>query len=148
MEYNLNRDFNDSFNISFKRYTSTEDLQGAVDRYITTQGNQAGVHNLAEVLINMAYNYTPDIAEEVVPNIYSYVRHNGNQAGMQMLTETLYAIIEEGITDSDDASEQEELVDLFVKQNACQTGLPILLEDGTSYTFGAFLKDLITTLDS
>ncbi len=42
MEYNLHRDFNASFAIDFKRYTTTSDLQDAVDRYITSQGNQAG----------------------------------------------------------------------------------------------------------
>ena len=50
MEYNLHRDFNASFAIDFKRYTTTPDLQDAVDRYITSQGNQAGLQNLAEIL--------------------------------------------------------------------------------------------------
>lgn len=147
MEYNLHRDFNESFSTAFKRYTLTADLLDAVDRYITSQGNQAGVQNLAEVLYNMAYNYTPSIADALLPDIIGYVKHNGNQAGMQKLLSVLKAIIENGVTDRDTADYCYTLTDMFVKQNACQSGLPILYE-GESVTFGAYLKGLINTLAS
>lgn len=150
MEYNLHRDFNASFAIDFKRYTSTSDLQDAVDRYITSQGNQVGLQNLAEVLYNMAFNYTPNIAHGLMPQIMGIVKHNGSQAGMQAVASVLKAIFEEGI--EGEALEQGlGFIERFVEQNDSQTGLPILMEvDGEmqSYTFGQFLKDAITVLDA
>lgn len=150
MEYNLHRDFNASFAIDFKRYTSTSDLQDAVDRYITSQGNQAGLQNLAEILYNMAFNYTPSIAHDLMPQIIGIVKHNGSQAGMQAVKPVLNAIFEEALT-GDALAEAKGLVEKFVEQNDSQTGLPILVEvDGEmqSYTFGQFLKDSITVLDA
>jgi len=150
MEYNLHRDFNASFAIDFKRYTSTDDLKDAVDRYVTSQGNQAGLHNLAEILYNMAYNYTPERAENLMPDIIGVVKQNGSQAGMQGVKPVLNAIFEEALT-GDALAEAKGLVEKFVEQNDSQTGLPILVEvDGEmqSYTFGQFLKDSITVLDA
>jgi hypothetical protein len=150
MEYNLHRDFNASFAIDFKRYTTTSDLQDAVDRYITSQGNQAGLQNLAEILYNMAFNYTPSIAHDLMPQIMGIVKHNGSQAGMQAVKPVLNAIFEEALT-GDALAEAKGLVEKFVEQNDSQTGLPILVEvDGEmqSYTFGQFLKDSITVLDA
>lgn len=98
MEYNLHRDFNASFAIDFKRYTTTSDLQDAVDRYITSQGNQAGLQNLAEILYNMAFNYTPSIAHDLMPQIIGIVKQNGSQAGMQGVKPVLNAIFEEALT--------------------------------------------------
>lgn len=150
MEYNLHRDFNASFAIDFKRYTTTPDLQDAVDRYITSQGNQAGLQNLAEILYNMAFNYTPSIAHDLMPQIIGIVKHNGSQAGMQAVKPVLNAIFEEALT-GDALAEAKGLVEKFVEQNDSQTGLPILVEvDGEmqSYTFGQFLKDSITVLDA
>ena len=150
MEYNLHRDFNASFAIDFKRYTTTPDLQDAVDRYITSQGNQAGLQNLAEILYNMAFNYTPSIAHDLMPQIIGIVKHNGSQAGMQGVKPVLKAIFEEGL--EGEALEQAlDLLDKMVEQNDSQTGLPILVEvDGEmeSYTFGKFLKDAINVLDA
>lgn len=146
MEYNLHRDFNASFAIDFKRYTSTSDLQDAVDRYITSQGNQAGLHNLAEILYNMAYNYTPDIADALMPDIIGVVKQNGSQAGLQAVASVLKAIIEEGLT-GDDKEMGLAFVDAFVEQNDNQLGLPILIEEET-LTFGWFLKELINNLAS
>ncbi len=151
MEYNLHRDFNASFAIDFKRYTTTSDLQDAVDRYITSQGNQAGMHNLAEILYNMAYNYTPEIADDLMPDIIGVVKQNGSQAGMQGVKPVLKAIFEEGIENETTLAQTLALLDKFVEQNDSQTGLPILVEvDGEmqSYTFGQFLKDSITVLDA
>ena len=151
MEYNLHRDFNASFAIDFKRYTTTSDLQDAVDRYITSQGNQAGMHNLAEILYNMAYNYTPEIADDLMPDIIGVVKQNGSQAGMQGVKTVLKAIFEEGIENEDTLAFALDLLDKFVEQNDSQTGLPILVEaDGEmeSYSFGKFLKDAITVLDA
>ena len=149
MEYNLHRDFNDSFSIAFKKYTSTEDLKGAVDRYVSSQGNQAGLQNLAEILYNMVYNYTPDIADEVMPSIMGIVKQNGQQAGLQAVGPVLEAIFEEGIESEETKEFALGLLEKFVGQNDCQTGLPILVEvegEMASYTFGGFLKDAITTL--
>lgn len=151
MEYNLHRDFNASFAIDFKRYTTTSDLQDAVDRYITSQGNQAGLQNLAEILYNMAFNYTPSIAHDLMPQIMGIVKHNGSQAGMQAVKPVLNAIFEEGIENETILAQALTLLDKFVEQNDSQTGLPILVEvDGEmqSYTFGQFLKDSITVLDA
>ena len=148
MEYNLHRDFNASFAIDFKRYTDTSDLKDAVDRYITSQGNQAGLQNLAEVLYNMAFNYTPNIAHDLMPQIMGIVKHNGSQAGMQAVASVLKAIFEEGM-EGETLEEGLELIEQFVEQNDSQTGLPILVEiDGekVSMTFGAFLKNAITVL--
>lgn len=150
MEYNLHRDFNASFAIDFKRYTTTSDLQDAVDRYITSQGNQAGLQNLAEILYNMAFNYTPSIAHDLMPQIIGIVKHNGSQAGMQAVKPVLNAIFEEALT-GDSLAECKDLVERFVEQNDSQTGLPILVEvegEMESYTFGAFLKDAINKLDA
>jgi hypothetical protein len=150
MEYNLHRDFNASFAIDFKRYTSTDDLKDAVDRYVTSQGNQAGLQNLAEILYNMAFNYTPSIAHDLMPQIIGIVKQNGSQAGMQAVKPVLNAIFEEALT-GDALAEAKGLVEKFVEQNDSQTGLPILVEvDGEmqSYTFGQFLKDSITVLDA
>lgn len=146
MEYNLHRDFNASFAIDFKRYTTTSDLGDAVDRYITSQGNQAGLHNLAEILYNMVYNYVPSIADDVMPLILGIVKQNGSQAGMQAVAPVLIKIVNAGLTGTD-KTKFLDLTDKFVEQNDSQVGLPILY--GTpvaSYTFGAFLKDLITKL--
>lgn len=151
MEYNLHRDFNASFAIDFKRYTSTSDLQDAVDRYITSQGNQAGLHNLAEILYNMVYNYTPIIADDVMPLILGIVKQNGSQAGLQGVKPVLKAIFEEGIENETTLAQALELLDKFVEQNDSQTGLPILIEveeEMQSYTFGQFLKDAINKLDA
>lgn len=151
MEYNLHRDFNASFAIDFKRYTSTDDLKDAVDRYVTSQGNQAGLHNLAEILYNMVYNYTPDIAEEVMPDIIGVVKQNGSQAGLQGVKPVLKAIFEEGIENETTLAQDLALLDKFVEQNDSQTGLPILVEvegEMQSYTFGQFLKDAINKLDA
>lgn len=146
MEYNLHRDFNASFAIDFKRYTTTSDLQDAVDRYITSQGNQAGLHNLAEILYNMVYNYTPSIADDVMPLILGIVKQNGSQAGLQAVASVLKAIMEEGL-EGDVKEEGLELVDKFVEQNDNQLGLPILYgDDQHSYTFGLFLQELINYL--
>jgi len=148
MEYNLHRDFNASFAIDFKRYTSTDDLKDAVDRYVTSQGNQAGLHNLAEILYNMVYNYTPDIAEEVMPDILGVVKQNGSQAGLQAVAKVLKAIFEEGM-EGETLEEGLALVEAFVEQNDCQTGLPILIEqegEMVSVTFGEFLKRAINVL--
>lgn len=150
MEYNLHRDFNASFAIDFKRYTTTPDLQDAVDRYITSQGNQAGLQNLAEILYNMAFNYTPSIAHDLMPQIIGIVKHNGSQAGMQGVKPVLKAILEEGL-EGETLEQALDLLDKFVEQNDSQTGLPILVEvDGEmeSYTFGKFLKDAINVLDA
>lgn len=150
MEYNLHRDFNASFAIDFKRYTTTSDLQDAVDRYITSQGNQAGLQNLAEILYNMAFNYTPSIAHDLMPQIIGIVKHNGSQAGMQGVKPVLKAIFEEGM-EGETLEEGLELIERFVEQNDSQTGLPILVEvegEMQSYTFGQFLKDSITVLDA
>ena len=150
MEYNLHRDFNASFAIDFKRYTTTSDLQDAVDRYITSQGNQAGLQNLAEILYNMAFNYTPSIAHDLMPQIIGIVKHNGSQAGMQGVKPVLNAIFEEALT-GDALAECKDLVERFVEQNDSQTGLPILVEvegEMESYTFGAFLKDAINKLSA
>ena len=150
MEYNLHRDFNASFAIDFKRYTTTPDLQDAVDRYITSQGNQAGLQNLAEVLYNMAFNYTPSIAHDLMPQIIGIVKHNGSQAGMHGVKPVLKAIFEEGL-EGEVLEQALDLLDKFVEQNDSQTGLPILVEvDGEmeSYTFGKFLKDAINVLDA
>lgn len=150
MEYNLHRDFNASFAIDFKRYTTTSDLQDAVDRYITSQGNQAGLQNLAEILYNMAFNYTPSIAHDLMPQIIGIVKHNGSQAGMQAVKPVLNAIFEEALT-GDSLAECKDLVERFVEQNDSQTGLPILVEvegEMQSYTFGAFLKDAINKLSA
>lgn len=149
MEYNLHRDFNASFAIDFKRYTITSDLQDAVDRYITSQGNQAGLHNLAEILYNMVYNYTPSIADDVMPLILGIVKQNGSQAGLQGVKPVLKAIFEEGIESEETLEFALDLLDKFVEQNDSQTGLPILVEQEggmESYTFGQFLKDAIETL--
>ena len=151
MEYNLHRDFNASFAIDFKRYTTTSDLQDAVDRYITSQGNQAGLQNLAEILYNMAFNYTPSIAHDLMPQIIDIVKHNGSQAGMQGVKPVLKAIFEEGIASEETLEFALGLLDKFVEQNDSQTGLPILIEDEgemVSYTFGEFLKDAISTLSA
>ena len=145
MEYNLHRDFNASFAIDFKRYTTTSDLQDAVDRYITSQGNQAGLHNLAEILYNMVYNYTPSIADDVMPLILGIVKQNGSQAGLQAVASVLKAIFEEGMEEGTKETGLA-LVDAFVEQNDNQLGLPILISNDTSYTFGAFLKDAINIL--
>lgn len=148
MEYNLHRDFNASFAIDFKRYTTTSDLQDAVDRYITSQGNQAGLQNLAEILYNMAFNYTPSIAHDLMPQIMGIVKHNGSQAGMQAVASVLKAIFEEGM-EGETLEQGLELIERFVEQNDSQTGLPILVEqDGemVSMTFGTFLKQAITIL--
>lgn len=150
MEYNLHRDFNASFAIDFKRYTTTPDLQDAVDRYITSQGNQAGLQNLAEILYNMAFNYTPSIAHDLMPQIIGIVKHNGSQAGMQGVKPVLNAIFEEALT-GDSLAECKDLVERFVEQNDSQTGLPILYEiDGEtkSVTFGWFLKQAIELLSA
>lgn len=150
MEYNLHRDFNASFAIDFKRYTTTSDLQDAVDRYITSQGNQAGLQNLAEILYNMAFNYTPSIAHDLMPQIMGIVKHNGSQAGMQGVKPVLNAIFEEALT-GDTLAECKDLVEKFVEQNDSQTGLPILYEiDGEtkSITFGWFLKQAIELLSA
>lgn len=150
MEYNLHRDFNASFAIDFKRYTTTSDLQDAVDRYITSQGNQAGLQNLAEILYNMAFNYTPSIAHDLMPQIIGIVKHNGSQAGMQGVKPVLNAIFEEALT-GDSLAECKDLVEKFVEQNDSQTGLPILYEiDGEtkSITFGWFLKQAIELLSA
>lgn len=150
MEYNLHRDFNASFAIDFKRYTTTSDLQDAVDRYITSQGNQAGLQNLAEILYNMAFNYTPSIAHDLMPQIIGIVKHNGSQAGMQGVKPVLNAIFEEALT-GDALAECKDLVEKFVEQNDSQTGLPILYEiDGEtkSITFGWFLKQAIELLSA
>lgn len=150
MEYNLHRDFNASFAIDFKRYTTTPDLQDAVDRYITSQGNQAGLQNLAEILYNMAFNYTPSIAHDLMPQIIGIVKHNGSQAGMQGVKPVLNAIFEEALT-GDTLAECKDLVEKFVEQNDSQTGLPILYEiDGEtkSITFGWFLKQAIELLSA
>lgn len=150
MEYNLHRDFNASFAIDFKRYTTTTDLQDAVDRYITSQGNQAGLQNLAEILYNMAFNYTPSIAHDLMPQIIGIVKHNGSQAGMQGVKPVLNAIFEEALT-GDTLAECKDLVEKFVEQNDSQTGLPILYEiDGEtkSITFGWFLKQAIELLSA
>lgn len=150
MEYNLHRDFNASFAIDFKRYTTTSDLQDAVDRYITSQGNQAGLQNLAEILYNMAFNYTPSIAHDLMPQIIGIVKHNGSQAGMQAVKPVLNAIFEEALT-GDSLAECKDLVERFVEQNDSQTGLPILYEiDGEtkSVTFGWFLKRAIELLSA
>lgn len=150
MEYNLHRDFNASFAIDFKRYTTTSDLQDAVDRYITSQGNQAGLQNLAEILYNMAFNYTPSIAHDLMPQIIGIVKHNGSQAGMQGVKPVLNAIFEEALT-GDALAECKDLVEKFVEQNDSQTGLPILYEiDGEtkSVTFGWFLKQAIELLSA
>ena len=150
MEYNLHRDFNASFAIDFKRYTTTSDLQDAVDRYITSQGNQAGLQNLAEILYNMAFNYTPSIAHDLTPQIIGIVKHNGSQAGMQGVKPVLNAIFEEALT-GDTLAECKDLVEKFVEQNDSQTGLPILYEiDGEtkSITFGWFLKQAIELLSA
>ena len=150
MEYNLHRDFNASFAIDFKRYTTTSDLQDAVDRYITSQGNQAGLQNLAEILYNMAFNYTPSIAHDLMPQIIGIVKHNGSQAGMQGVKPVLNAIFEEALT-GDTLAECKDLVEKFVEQNDSQTGLPILYEiDGEtkSVTFGWFLKQAIELLSA
>ena len=147
MEYNLNRDFNESFSTAFKRFSDATALEGAVDRYVTSQGNQAGLPKLAEILVNMVYNYTPSLVETIIPKIYAFIKHNGNQAGMQEFTSILKAIIEEGISVPELQEEGLELVDSFVTQNACQSGLPIL-HNGVSYTFGAFLKQLIGYLSA
>lgn len=150
MEYNLHRDFNASFAIDFKRYTTTPDLQDAVDRYITSQGNQAGLQNLAEILYNMAFNYTPSIARDLMPQIIGIVKHNGSQAGMQGVKPVLKAIFEECL-EGETLEQALDLLDKLVEQNDSQTGLPILVEvDGEmeSYTFGKFLKDAINVLDA
>lgn len=150
MEYNLHRDFNASFAIDFKRYTTTPDLQDAVDRYITSQGNQAGLQNLAEILYNMAFNYTPSIAHDLMPQIIGIVKHNGSQAGMQAVKPVLNAIFEEALT-GDTLAECKDLVERFVEQNDSETGLPILYEiDGEtkSITFGWFLKQAIELLSA
>ena len=150
MEYNLHRDFNASFAIDFKRYTTTSDLRDAVDRYITSQGNQAGLQNLAEILYNMAFNYTPSIAHDLMPQIIGIVKHNGSQAGMQGVKPVLNAIFEESLT-GDTLAECKDLVERFVEQNDSQTGLPILYEiDGEtkSITFGWFLKQAIELLSA
>lgn len=150
MEYNLHRDFNASFAIDFKRYTTTSDLQDAVDRYITSQGNQAGLQNLAEILYNMAFNYTPSIAHDLMPQIIGIVKHNGSQAGMQAVKPVLNAIFEDALT-GDSLAECKDLVERFVEQNDSQTGLPILYEiDGEtkSVTFGWFLKQAIELLSA
>ena len=150
MEYNLHRDFNASFAIDFKRYTTTSDLQDAVDRYITSQGNQAGLQNLAEILYNMAFNYTPGIAHDLMPQIIGIVKHNGTQAGMQGVKPVLNAIFEEALT-GDSLAECKDLVERFVEQNDSETGLPILCEiDGEtkSVTFGWFLKQAIELLSA
>lgn len=150
MEYNLHRDFNASFAIDFKRYTTTSDLQDAVDRYITSQGNQAGLQNLAEILYNMAFNYTPSIAHDLMPQIIGIVKHNGSQAGMQGVKPVLNAIFEEALT-GDTLAECKDLVEKFVEQNDSQTGLPILYEiDGEtkSVSFGWFLKQAIELLSA
>lgn len=150
MEYNLHRDFNASFAIDFKRYTTTSDLQDAVDRYITSQGNQAGLQNLAEILYNMAFNYTPSIAHDLMPQIIGIVKHNGSQAGLQGVKPVLNAIFEEALT-GDALAECKDLVERFVEQNDSETGLPILYEiDGEtkSVTFGWFLKQAIELLSA
>ena len=150
MEYNLHRDFNASFAIDFKRYTTTSDLQDAVDRYITSQGNQAGLQNLAEILYNMAFNYTPSIAHDLMPQIIGIVKHNGSQAGMQAVKPVLNAIFEEALT-GDSLAECKDLVERFVEQNDSQTGLPILYEingETKSVTFGWFLKQAIELLSA
>lgn len=150
MEYNLHRDFNASFAIDFKRYTTTSDLQDAVDRYITSQGNQAGLQNLAEILYNMAFNYTPSIAHDLMPQIIGIVKQNGSQAGLQGVKPVLNAIFEEALT-GDALAECKDLVEKFVEQNDSQTGLPILYEIGgetKSVTFGWFLKQAIELLSA
>ena len=151
MEYNLHRDFNASFAIDFKRYTTTPDLQDAVERYITSQGNQAGLQNLAEILYNMAFNYTPSIAHDLMPQIIGIVKHNGSQAGMQGVKPVLKAIFEEGIENETTLAQALALLDKFVEQNDSQTGLPILYKiDGEtkSITFGWFLKQAIELLSA
>lgn len=150
MEYNLHRDFNASFAIDFKRYTTTSDLQDAVDRYITSQGNQAGLQNLAEILYNMAFNYTPSIAHDLMPQIIGIVKQNGSQAGLQGVKPVLNAMFEEALT-GDTLAECKDLVERFVEQNDSETGLPILYEiDGEtkSVTFGWFLKQAIELLSA
>jgi len=150
MEYNLHRDFNASFAIDFKRYTTTSDLQDAVDRYITSQGNQAGLQNLAEILYNMAFNYTPSIAHDLMPQIIGIVKHNGSQAGMQGVKPVLNAMFEEALT-GDTLAECKDLVERFVEQNDSETGLPIVYEingEAKSVTFGWFLKQAIELLSA
>lgn len=144
MEYNLHRDFNASFAIDFKRYTDTEPLLGAVDRYITSQGSQAGLENLAEILYNMAFNYTPNIAHDLMPQIIGIVKHNGSQAGLQGVKPVLNAIFEEALT-GETLTEGDALVEAFVEQNDSQVGLPIIWGE-KPYTFGQFLKDYIQLL--
>ena len=150
MEYNLHRDFNASFAIDFKRYTTTSDLKDAVDRYITSQGNQAGLQNLAEILYNMAFNYTPSIAHDLMPQIIGIVKHNGSQAGMQGAKPVLKAIFEEGL-EGETLEQALDLLDKLVEQNDSQTGLPIVYEiDGEtkSVTFWWFLKQAIELLSA
>lgn len=150
MEYNLHRDFNASFAIDFKRYTTTSDLQDAVDRYITSQGNQAGLQNLAEILYNMAFNYTPSIAHDLMPQIIGIVKQNGSQAGLQGVKPVLNAMFEEALT-GDTLAECKDLVERFVEQNDSETGLPIVYEingEVKSVTFGWFLKQAIELLSA
>lgn len=150
MEYNLHRDFNASFAIDFKRYTTTSDLQDAVDRYITSQGNQAGLQNLAEILYNMAFNYTPSIAHDLMPQIIGIVKQNGSQAGMQGVKPVLNAMFEEALT-GDTLAECKDLVEMFVEQNDSETGLPIVYKingEPKSVTFGWFLKQAIELLSA
>ena len=125
-------------------------MQDAVDRYITSQGNQAGLQNLAEILYNMAFNYTPSIAHDLMPQIIGIVKHNGSQAGMQAVKPVLNAIFEEALT-GDTLAECKDLVEKFVEQNDSQTVLPILYKiDGEtkSITFGWFLKQAIELLSA
>lgn len=125
-------------------------MQDAVDRYITSQGNQAGLQNLAEILYNMAFNYTPSIAHDLMPQIIGIVKHNGSQAGLQGVKPVLNAIFEEALT-GDTLSECKDLVEKFVEQNDSQTVLPILYKiDGEtkSITFGWFLKQAIELLSA
>ena len=147
MEYNLHRDFDGSFSTAFKRYATTSELEGAVDRYVTSQGNQVGVQNFAEILINIAYNYAPEIAGSLYPSIVNIIQHNGSQAGMQAVASVMLAIVEEAMEDGTEKERQKALVDAFVEQNDNQLGLPILVS-GVPYSFGAFLKDYINTLAS
>ena len=103
-----------------------------------------------EVMYNMAFNYTPSIAHDLMPQIMGIVKHNGSQAGMQGVKPVLNAIFEEALT-GDSLAECKDLVEKFVEQNDSQTGLPILYEiDGEtkSITFGWFLKQAIELLSA
>ena len=137
MEYNLHRDFNASFAIDFKRYTSTDDLKDAVDRYVTSQGNQAGLQNLAEILYNMAFNYTPSIAHDLMPQIMGIVKQNGSQAGMHNLAEILYNMAYNYTPEIAD----DLMPDIIgvVKQNGSQAGM-----QGVKPVLNAIFEEALT----